>query len=251
MVPNRATHHKRLFFPALPEVGTYVYSRVARDAPLYEKGIVADKDKDRIYVKHLNGRKLAHDRQNISFVLRNIVPLTPSLKIGQDVIGQVDSDDMKMYMGVIQEVVQGSKTKKYIVQFTDGSRKKLTPGKIRILTTFGSTADVDAAESSNIVARKEQMIIEVEGISLSVQEYLGGLLTPVLRFDLKLYGEVSDWSSLLKAYATVSLSGKYFNEKVAEWEPLIEPIVSGNRERPWQLTVNVSSILKKLVRGAT
>ena len=89
---------------ALPEVGTYVYSRVSRDAPLYEKGIVVEKKKDLICIKHLNGRKLAHEKQNINFVVRNIIPLMSSLKVGLDVIAQPDNDDQKMYLAVIKEV---------------------------------------------------------------------------------------------------------------------------------------------------
>jgi hypothetical protein len=55
-------------------------------------------------VRHLNGRKLAHDIQNINFVVRNIVPLMSSLKVGQDVIAQPDSDDQKMYLAQIKDV---------------------------------------------------------------------------------------------------------------------------------------------------
>lgn len=213
---------------------------MARDSPLYEKGIVADKDKDRIYVKHLNGRKLAHDRQMISFVIRNIVPLGSSLRVGQEVIGQVDADDMKMYMGVVKEIVPATKGFKYLIQFVDGSIKKITAGKVRILSTFGSSNDVDSSDIQTSVARKEELILEVEGVSISFQVYLGGILTPVLRFDSRLHAEMSDWSKKLSAYATFSLNGMYYNDKVAEWEPLIEPVIQNNRERPWQLSINVS-----------
>ena len=82
-----------------------MYSRVARDAPLYEKGIVVEK-KDLICIKHLNGRKLAHEIQNINFVVRNIVPLMSSLRVGLDVIAQPDNDDQKMYLAVIREVTK-------------------------------------------------------------------------------------------------------------------------------------------------
>ena len=70
---------------------------------MYEKGIVAEK-KDQIRVRHLNGRKLAHDIQNIHFVVRNIVPLMSSLKVGMDVIAQPDNDDQKMYLAQIKDV---------------------------------------------------------------------------------------------------------------------------------------------------
>ena len=79
---------------------------MSRDAPLYEKGIVAEKN-NLICIKHLNGRKLAHEIQNINFVVRNIVPLMSSLRVGLDVIAQADNDDQKMYLAVIKEVIRG------------------------------------------------------------------------------------------------------------------------------------------------
>ena len=229
-----------MFILALPDVGTYVYSRVSRDAPLYEKGIVAEK-KDRICVKHLNGRKLAHEIQNIHFVVRNIVPQVSTLRVGQEVIAQADSDDQKMFLAIIKEIIvtDDESNRKFLVQFTDGSKKRLTPGRIRILSTYGS--EDETAENSELnVARKEQLVVEVEGISFRVEGYLGGLLTPMLKMKSKLTANVKNWSGKMTANAFLSLQATYYNDKVAEWEPLIEPVIENNRERPWQLSIDVS-----------
>lgn len=223
-------------YDALPEIGTYVYSRVARDSPMYEKGIVHNKE-DRIYVNHLNGNKFSQDPKNIGFVIRNIVPLTSSLRVGQEVIAQVDSNDRRMFMGVIREVIQGPKLKKYLVEFTDGSKKKLTPGRIRIIPTYGTTEE-ETIESQTNLMRREQLVVEVEGVSLRIEGYLGGQLEPMLRFDSKLTAEVYDWSKKLSATAFTSLQASYYNDFVAEWEPLIEPIIENNRDRPWLLNIN-------------
>eukprot|EP00111_Clytia_hemisphaerica_P024656 TCONS_00072678-protein len=225
-------------FDALPEVGTYVYSRVSRDAPLYEKGIVAEKN-TMICVKHLNGRKLAHEIQNIHFVVRNIVPLVSSLKVGLDVIVQPDNDDQKMYLAVIREVTkkEGDKTNRYLVEFTDGSKKRVTPSRIRILSQYGS-AETSEENADIITTRQEELVLDVQGISLRVEGYLGGVLTPMLKMDSKITANLKDWSSQMNAHATVSLEASYYNENVAEWEPVIEPLMEKRRERPWQLSVN-------------
>lgn len=38
----------------------------------------------------------------------------------------------------------------------------------------------------------------------------------------------------------MSLEMAYYNEKLAAWEPLIEPVEAGDqKDRPWQLNVEV------------
>ena len=222
-------------YDALPEIGSYVYSRTAQDSPLYEKGIVADKT-DRIYVNHLSGRKISHGIQNIGFVIRNIVPLNISLMVGQNVIGQVDSDDHYMHTGVIKEVILGAKFKKYLIEFSDGTEKKLTAGRIRILSTYGGN-QTETDQTDVLLARTEQLVVEVERISLYIQGYLGGVLTSMLHFDSKLKLQVSDWSEKLNGNVNLSLTSTYYNDLVAEWEPLVEPITENNRERNWELNI--------------
>ena len=233
-------------FLALPTLGTYVYSRVARDSPLYEKGIVADLDDKIIYIKHLNGRKISHDRQNTEFVVRNIVPVSSSLRIGQDVIAQVDSDDLRMYFAEISDIVESQKSKRLIVKFKDGSTKKLTLGKIRIVPKIGMS-DTEDKLTSEVVSKREHLIVDVEGICLRVEGYLGGQLTPMMRFDLKLQAEIFDWTDKLNAISSLSMHASYYNESVAEWEPLIEPVSENKKERPWQLNLQVNDLYFLLI----
>ena len=42
---------------------------------------------------------------------------------------------------------------------------------------------------------------------------------------------------------SLSLEASYFNEKVAEWEPLIEPVTADNSQRPMGFDISVSCIL--------
>lgn len=39
---------------------------------------------------------------------------------------------------------------------------------------------------------------------------------------------------------SLGLEASYFNEKVAEWEPLIDPVVSENSQRPMGFDISVS-----------
>ena len=134
----------------------------------------------------------------------------------------------------------GDKSNRYMVQFTDGSQKKVTPSRIRILSQYGTIfTSENEGGAAPLSARREEMMVEVEGVSLRVEGYLGGILTPMLKMDSKITANVKDWSSKMAAEASVSLQASYYNENVAEWEPVIEPIVENRRERPWQLAIDV------------
>ena len=127
-----------------------------------------------------------------------------------------------------------------MVEFTDGSKKRVTPSRIRILSQYGSSAAGDAEESTDVVVvRQEELVIDVQGVSLRVEGYLGGALTPMLKMESKITANLKDWSSKMVAQATATLQASYYNENVAEWEPVIEPLVENRRERPWQLSIKV------------
>ncbi|XP_065656239.1 intermembrane lipid transfer protein VPS13A isoform X1 [Hydra vulgaris] len=224
-------------FDALPTPGTYVYSLVARDKPVYEKGIVAELDDKMIYIHHLSKLKIAHDRHNTEFVVRNIVPLSSSLRIGQDVIAQKDSSDLCMHLAKVTDIVESSNTKHFYVKFTDGSIKKVNLGKIRIVPKIGMSDSEEKQTSDTSSIKTEHLLIDVEGICLRIEGYLGGQLTPMMRFDLKLQADVFDWTGKVSGMSTLSMQASYYNESVAEWEPLIEPIAENRKEKPWQLSI--------------
>ena len=41
---------------------------------------------------------------------------------------------------------------------------------------------------------------------------------------------------------SLNLEASYFNEKVAEWEPLVEPIPDDSSQRPMELEISVSAV---------
>ena len=230
----------RTAFDTLPSVGAYVYSKISKDSPVYEKGVVTQRG-PRLLIDHLNGRKISHAIENISFVVRNIVPLGSFLHVGQDVIAQLGVDDMSMVKGVIKMVIleKRSLSKKYVVEFLDGTERTLTARHIRILSTYGDRQTEDVG--SNIAqVRKEQLFIEVEKVSINIQGYMGGSLASLLNFRSKINVQVSDWFTNVKGSLNISLQGKYYNDQVAEWEPLIEPVVKQNHIRDWSVVLDFS-----------
>jgi len=60
-----------------------------------------------------------------------------------------------------------------------------------------------------------------------------------------LYSHVYVCTHALQLYAkcTVTLESAYYNEKVAVWEPFIEPVEQkqAGTHRPWQVTIEVRS----------
>jgi hypothetical protein len=36
----------------------------------------------------------------------------------------------------------------------------------------------------------------------------------------------------------------YYNERLAVWEPLIEPVETDMRHRPWEISIDVSSMIE-------
>ena len=132
-----------------------------------------------------------------------------------------------------------------MVEFTDGSKKRVTPSRVRILSQYGTSINTGSAGNNEEkctdveLARQEELVLDIQGVSLRVEGYLGGVLTPMLKMDSKITANLKDWSSKMVAQATASLQASYYNENVAEWEPVIEPLMENRRERPWQLSINV------------
>ena len=106
------------------------------------------------------------------------------------------------------------------------------------MSQYGDSLNNENQENINS-SQDEKLMVQIEGVSLRVEGYLGGVLTPMLKLDSKVNVDVKNWSNQMFADASLSVQANYYNENVAEWEPIIEPIFEKNRKRPWELNVNV------------
>eukprot|EP00795_Rhopilema_esculentum_P010930 gene10930-19765_t len=223
----------------VPNQGCYVYAKVPSSQSSYEKGVVCEKNLKKITVKMLNGKKQVYNLRKFDAVVWNVEPKPTDLRIGSLVISSDEEHgrEQVMILGRIREIKTNlRKRTTYLVDRFDETSIITTLSKIRVVPegdqTDGSTDDlVDTV-------RIEQLILETEGVVLKIEGYLGGQLTPLLSMDTRMQANIRNWSSNICLNISLNLEASYFNEKVAEWEPLIEPIPDDSSQRPMELEIS-------------
>ncbi|GAB1605843.1 Hypothetical predicted protein [Argonauta hians] len=96
------------------------------------------------------------------------------------------------------------------------------------------------AESLNVV-RQEQLMMEVPKLVIKIEGGVGQRTVPLLIVESSFQGEVKDWSSKMSVLSTLTLEVAYYNEKLAVWEPLIEPVMKDQKRKRWELSIDVST----------
>lgn len=92
-------------------------------------------------------------------------------------------------------------------------------------TCVDESEDALSTESNEIVPqRSEACMMEVPSIIFIVESGLGIHTIPLISMEMKITTEVKNWSSEMQLKGTLSLLMSYFNNKLAIWEPMIEPI---------------------------
>ncbi|XP_058986884.1 intermembrane lipid transfer protein Vps13 [Musca domestica] len=92
--------------------------------------------------------------------------------------------------------------------------------------------------------KRECCIIEVENFALILESGTGCFTTPLLSIDTTLEAMANNWSSNLSASGRLSLTMNYYNQALADWEPVIErnERIKKDGERvtsPWELNFNL------------
>ncbi|XP_036365427.1 vacuolar protein sorting-associated protein 13A [Octopus sinensis] len=110
------------------------------------------------------------------------------------------------------------------------------------------TDDKEAVENVNstdvdtiVAARHEQLLMEIPKLVIKLEGGVGQRTVPLLIVESAFQGEVKDWSSKMSVSSTLSLEVAYYNEKLAVWEPLLEPVVQSQKRKRWDLTVEVAA----------
>lgn len=70
----------------------------------------------------------------------------------------------------------------------------------------------------------ESLNLSVPDIMLQLESGHGHHTVPLLIAELKVSGEIKNWSSQLEGKFQLSLGVVYFNESLSVWEPLVEPV---------------------------
>nr|XP_032824603.1 vacuolar protein sorting-associated protein 13C-like isoform X1 [Petromyzon marinus] len=85
------------------------------------------------------------------------------------------------------------------------------------------------------VAGAEHLEVKVESVTLTLEAGVGHRTIPLLLMEAEFGGDVENWSSLMRVHCQMALEVLYYNEGLAVWEPLLEPVFLEENAR-WQGT---------------
>ncbi|XP_059226468.1 intermembrane lipid transfer protein Vps13 [Stomoxys calcitrans] len=99
---------------------------------------------------------------------------------------------------------------------------------------------VPPVEAPAVTTKRECCIIEIESFTIILESGTGCFTTPLLSLDTSLEAVANNWSSQLSASGRISLTMNYYNQSLADWEPVIEKNerIAKDGERsssPWEL----------------
>ncbi|KAG1695557.1 Vacuolar protein sorting-associated protein 13 [Nymphon striatum] len=104
-------------------------------------------------------------------------------------------------------------------------------------TEISTSALVPANDIVN--QNNEVLVATMETILIIIEANVGDRTIPMILLEANLHAKVLDWSSKLSVSSTVAIEIGYYNDKIARWEPLIEPVEAKNGRRPWELCLEV------------
>ncbi|XP_017049520.1 vacuolar protein sorting-associated protein 13 [Drosophila ficusphila] len=104
---------------------------------------------------------------------------------------------------------------------------------------------VEALEMENISSdslkqKTEKCVIEIPSITLVIESGVGYYTKPLISLDTRITAVFNNWSRNLTAQGSLTLNMNYYNQALAEWEPIIElnEVVGRNgvhEYTPWEL----------------
>ncbi|XP_016940577.3 intermembrane lipid transfer protein Vps13 [Drosophila suzukii] len=105
---------------------------------------------------------------------------------------------------------------------------------------------VDALEDQQRVSTESQLqktekcVIEIPSITLVIESGVGYYTKPLISLDTRITAVFNNWSRNLTAHGSLTLNMNYYNQALAEWEPIIElnEVIGRNgvhEYTPWEL----------------
>ncbi|XP_067839210.1 vacuolar protein sorting-associated protein 13A isoform X2 [Heptranchias perlo] len=104
--------------------------------------------------------------------------------------------------------------------------------------------------TTQLVPTGENLKMAFEFICLTLEAGVGHRTVPMLLAKSTFNGDVKNWSTLINLQCHLNLEVHYYNEVLAVWEPLLEPLEIENSDefRPWELGIKMK---KKAVKTMT
>lgn len=92
---------------------------------------------------------------------------------------------------------------------------------------------------------EEICLVSVPSVVITLEAGVGNKTVPMLLVQSSLQATVNNWSSQLNMESVMTLQLAYYNNRLALWEPLVEPVEmgkSGNTKQvPWELQLQVET----------
>ncbi|KAH8237095.1 hypothetical protein KR038_004232 [Drosophila bunnanda] len=90
------------------------------------------------------------------------------------------------------------------------------------------------------ITKTEKCVIEMPSITLVIESGIGYYTKPLISLDTRITAVFNNWSHNLVAQGSLTVNMNYYNQTLAEWEPIIElnEVVGRNGVReytPWEL----------------
>lgn len=95
------------------------------------------------------------------------------------------------------------------------------------------------------IGKEEKLVVEVPSIAIIIENGIGVHTIPMLSIETSMDAQVSNWSSEMAISSTLRLTMSYYNNGLALWEPLIEPVetdtLMGLTEyNPWEMNFELT-----------
>lgn len=107
------------------------------------------------------------------------------------------------------------------------------------MATEAMETDVVAAQDAVAARKDEQALLNAKSIVITVEQGSENRTVPMLLWRASLEAEVLDWSSQMAVRAFLGSVVFCYNEKLAVWEPLVEPIEVPGGRKIWEIALRI------------
>lgn len=95
------------------------------------------------------------------------------------------------------------------------------------------------------IGKEEKCVVEVPSIAIIIENGVGVHTIPMLFIETSMDAQISNWSSAMGITSTLRLTMSYYNNVLALWEPLIEPVeceslLGLSEYNPWEMMFELS-----------
>ncbi|XP_054926779.1 intermembrane lipid transfer protein Vps13 isoform X4 [Dermacentor andersoni] len=96
-----------------------------------------------------------------------------------------------------------------------------------------------ATQESQAPRKDEQALVTAKSIVITLEQGAENRTVPVLLWKASLEAEVLDWSGEMSVRGFLGSVIFYYNEKLAVWEPLVEPIEVPGGRKVWEIALKI------------